>query len=111
MIKLTVLYDTPADVEAFDAHYLGTHVPLAQAVPGIEKVEVTRFLPGPDGSAPRFHIMAELYFADADAMGTALATPRARSSARTWRTSAARPPPTWSAPSPDRHPQPTEGLP
>lgn len=75
MIKLTVLYDAPTDVEAFDAHYLGTHVPLAQAVPGIEKVEVTRFLPGPDGSAPRFHIMAELYFADADAMGAALATP------------------------------------
>ncbi|MBW0089154.1 EthD family reductase [Pseudonocardia sp. KRD-184] len=78
MIKLTVLYDTPADVEAFDAHYLGTHVPLAQAVPGIEKVEVTRFLPGPDGSAPRFHIMAELYFADADAMGAALATPEGK---------------------------------
>lgn len=78
MIKLTVLYDAPTDVEAFDAHYLGTHVPLAQAVPGIEKVEVTRFLPGPDGSAPRFHIMAELYFADADAMGAALATPEGK---------------------------------
>lgn len=78
MIKLTVLYDTPADVEAFDAHYLGTHVPLANAVPGIEKVEVTRFLPGPDGSAPRFHIMAELYFADADAMAAALATPEGK---------------------------------
>ncbi|QJY49707.1 EthD family reductase [Pseudonocardia broussonetiae] len=78
MIKLTVLYDTPADVEAFDAHYLGTHVPLANAVPGIEEVEVTRFLPGPDGSAPRFHIMAELYFADADAMAAALATPEGK---------------------------------
>lgn len=78
MIKLTVLYDTPADVGAFDAHYLGTHVPLANAVPGIEKVEVTRFLPGPDGSAPRFHIMAELYFADADAMAAALATPEGK---------------------------------
>ncbi|GAA1386007.1 EthD family reductase [Pseudonocardia kongjuensis] len=78
MIKLTVLYGTPSDVDAFDAHYLGTHVPLAQRVPGIEKVEVTRFQPGADGAAPEFHLMAELYFADADAMGAALATPEGR---------------------------------
>lgn len=78
MIKLTVLYERPADVEAFDAHYLGTHVPLAKKVPGMERIEVTRFGPGPDGSAPPFHIMAELYFADAAAMQAALGSPEGK---------------------------------
>lgn len=72
MIKLTVLYGTPADVAAFDAHYLGTHVPLARKVPGIQRVEVTRFNPGPDGSPPRYHLLAELYFADAAALQAGL---------------------------------------
>lgn len=78
MIKLTVLYETPADVEAFDAHYMGTHVPLAKAVPGIQRVEVTRFFPGADGSAPRYHLMAELYFPDAEAMQAALGSPEGK---------------------------------
>jgi uncharacterized protein (TIGR02118 family) len=78
MIKLTVLYETPADVAAFDAHYLGTHVPLAREVPGIQRVEVTRFGPGPDGSAPRYHLMAELYFADAQAMQAGLGSDEGR---------------------------------
>jgi len=71
-VKLVVLYEHPADVEKFDAHYLGTHVPLAEALPGIAKVEVTRFGPGPDGSAPSHHLLAELYFPDAETMGAAL---------------------------------------
>lgn len=72
MIRMTVLYEQPTDVEAFDAHYLGTHVPLAQALPEVERVEVVRFSPGPDGNPPQFHLMTGLYFADADAMGRAL---------------------------------------
>lgn len=75
MLKLTVLYDHPADPEAFDRHYFGTHVPLAEKVGGLDRIEVTRFDPGPDGGAPRYHLMAELYFADADTMQRALASP------------------------------------
>jgi uncharacterized protein (TIGR02118 family) len=72
MIKLTVLYDHPEDAEAFDAYYLGTHMPLARKVPGLEKDEVTVFGPGPDGTAPPYHLMTELYFADAAAMGAGM---------------------------------------
>lgn len=78
MIKLTVLYDHPSDVEAFDAHYLGTHVPLARRVPGLERLEVTLFGPGPDGSAPRYHLMAELCFADAEALSAGLGSPEGK---------------------------------
>jgi uncharacterized protein (TIGR02118 family) len=78
MIKLTVLYDIPADIEAFNAHYLGTHVPLARKVPGLAHLEVTMFGPGPDGSPPKYHLMAELSFADATAMQTGLGSPEGK---------------------------------
>ncbi|AWH96310.1 EthD family reductase [Dietzia psychralcaliphila] len=74
MITLTVLYGTPDDVEKFDKHYHETHIPLARAVPGLDDAKVTRFLPGPDGAAPEYHLMAQLMFADADAMGAAMST-------------------------------------
>ncbi|MBB0997510.1 MULTISPECIES: EthD family reductase [Dietzia] len=78
MITLTVLYPTPDDVEKFDEYYIGTHIPLAHKVPGLEDAKVTRFLPGPDGSAPEFHLMAQLFFADAEAMGAAMSTEEGR---------------------------------
>jgi uncharacterized protein (TIGR02118 family) len=75
MVKLTVLYEQPSDVEKFDAHYLGTHVALAHQVPDIERVEFVRYGPGPDGAAPAYHLIAGLYFKDAATMQAALATP------------------------------------
>lgn len=74
MITLTVLYGTPDDAEKFDTYYFGTHIPLANAVPGLESAKVTKFLPGPDGSAPEYYLMAQLAFADADAMGASLSS-------------------------------------
>jgi len=72
MIKLTVLYDRPEDVEAFEAYYMANHVPLARKVPGIQDVEVTLFQPGPDGTLPKYHLMAELSFADPAALQAGL---------------------------------------
>jgi uncharacterized protein (TIGR02118 family) len=37
MVKLTVLYGPPSDPAAFDEYYLGTHVPIADAIPGLPK--------------------------------------------------------------------------
>lgn len=78
MIALTVLYPMPDDVEKFDEYYIGTHIPLALKVPGLADAKVTRFLPGPDGSAPEFHLMAQLFFADAEEMGASMATEEGR---------------------------------
>jgi uncharacterized protein (TIGR02118 family) len=72
VIKLTVLYDRPSDVEAFEAYYMANHVPLARKVPGLNGIEVTLFQPGADGSLPKYHLMAELTFDDAAAMQAAL---------------------------------------
>ncbi len=37
MARLVVIYRRPADVEAFQNHYFGTHIPLAKAMPGFRK--------------------------------------------------------------------------
>lgn len=72
MIKLTVLYDCPSDVKAFETYYTSTHVPLARKVPGLNGIEVTLFQPGLNGSPPKYHLMAELTFDDSAAMQAGL---------------------------------------
>ena len=72
MIKLTVLYEHPADPAAFDAHYLSTHRPLVEALPGLDHFEVSRTQPGADGAAAPYYLIAELYFKDLDVLGAAM---------------------------------------
>jgi uncharacterized protein (TIGR02118 family) len=70
MHRLTVQYFDPADGDAFLAAYRERHVPLAQAVPGVERLTLTT--PRGDG-AP--YLQAELWFADHDAMKAGLSSP------------------------------------
>jgi uncharacterized protein (TIGR02118 family) len=37
MAGLVAIYKKPADVEAFEEHYFGTHIPLAKKMPGFRK--------------------------------------------------------------------------
>jgi uncharacterized protein (TIGR02118 family) len=73
MIKLIALYRKPADSDDFDRHYFGVHLPLVQKYPGVRKVEVTRVTGAPIGET-KFHLMAEMYFDNKDAMDSALAS-------------------------------------
>ena len=61
-LKLSVLYGHPADPAAFEAYYWGTHLPLAAGVPGMGRSEITKGLPGPDGSPPPFYRLFEAWF-------------------------------------------------
>lgn len=74
MIKLIVLYGTPADPAAFDAHYRNTHIPLAAKIPGLRRMEVSN-IGSLDGSTPQYHLQAELYFDDQNALMSALGSP------------------------------------
>jgi uncharacterized protein (TIGR02118 family) len=74
-VKIVVLYTHPADPEAFDRHYLGTHVPLVNAIPGLLRNETGRFGSALDGGEPTYYRIAELYFADEAAMQAAFTTP------------------------------------
>jgi uncharacterized protein (TIGR02118 family) len=61
MVKLVALYKKPADVDAFEQHYAQIHIPLVEKIPGIRKIEWTRFLASPQGAAP-YYMMYEMYF-------------------------------------------------
>ena len=78
MMKLTVLYTPPSDLEAFEAHYLAEHLPLAAAIPGLVRAETSLCVATPDGSPLPYHRIAELYFDDADSLGAGFATEQGR---------------------------------
>lgn len=71
MVKLVALYKKPANVAAFEKHYSEVHKPLVNKMPGLRKVEVSRFYGSPTGE-PEFYLMAEMYFDDKAAMMAAL---------------------------------------
>jgi len=74
MVKVTVLYGHPKDDAAFEDYYAETHIPLALKIPNVTRFEFTRFLPDPNGGAPVYYRMAELYFADTMLLSAALAS-------------------------------------
>lgn len=81
MIKGTVLYGHPKDTGAFESYYSQTHLPLVAKTQGMTKAEYTKFLPNPDGSAPAYYRMAELYFAGPAEMQQALGSPEGQAMA------------------------------
>lgn len=74
MVKLVAIYTTPEDGAAFENHYKEVHTPLVKKMPGLKKLEVTRFFGAPQGE-PRYHMMAEMYFENKDALFAAVKSP------------------------------------
>jgi uncharacterized protein (TIGR02118 family) len=74
MIKLTVLYPRPSDPEKFDTHYCGTHMPLADKLPGLVRSEVVKVSGGLDGSPAPYYIQTDLVFESTDALMAAFGT-------------------------------------
>jgi uncharacterized protein (TIGR02118 family) len=74
-LKLSVLYGHPSDPAAFEAHYHGSHLPLAGAIPGLGRSEVSKGLPGPDGSVPPFYRMFEAWFDSPSHLAAVRSTP------------------------------------
>lgn len=73
MARVVMMYRTPKDTVAFDAHYFETHVPLARLLPGLRKYEIVQ---GEVIDNPQFHLMATFHFDDAGAAEWALASPQ-----------------------------------
>ncbi|HKB31723.1 MAG TPA: EthD family reductase [Streptosporangiaceae bacterium] len=71
-VKLVVLYTRPDDCDAFDRHYLGTHIPLSNKLPGVQRVETGRLVSALDGGEQTFYRVTELYFADQTALEAAV---------------------------------------
>ena len=73
MHRLTISYSEPADPAAFDADYREGHVPLAAKLPGLRRFLLSRPRALGPGETP--HLVAELWFDDADALTAALRSP------------------------------------
>jgi uncharacterized protein (TIGR02118 family) len=75
MYRLSVLYGVPNDPIAFDSYYRNIHVPLARQMHGLSRWTITRLLdPGNDPNRP-YHLIADLYTPDQQAMERILASP------------------------------------
>jgi uncharacterized protein (TIGR02118 family) len=75
MVKFVVMYGQPEDPAAFDEHYASTHVPLVEKIPNLRRFEAGKVLGTPDGSAPPFYYLAELWFDDAAALESSFGSP------------------------------------
>jgi len=62
--KIVVLYPSPKDVSAFERAYVQDHAPMVTPAnfKGLTRFVASRIVGTPDGSAPPFHRIAELYF-------------------------------------------------
>jgi uncharacterized protein (TIGR02118 family) len=81
MTKFVALFKKPEEVEEFDTYFVSEVVPLLKTLPGLQKLETTRIQGAPFGDS-KFHLMAELYFADRHSMDLALASSEGKAIAK-----------------------------
>lgn len=67
MFKVVAIWSAPADIDGFEQHYLGVHVPKARQVPHLRGLELVRTDKGLEGAPPGFYRLAVLEF---DSEGT-----------------------------------------
>ncbi|MCI0182570.1 MAG: EthD family reductase [Acidibacillus sp.] len=77
MVKMVVLYKQPENSELFDEKYFGEHLELNAMTPGIVRSEISRFF-DLRGGQTEYYVMAEVYFADRDALLFALKSPESK---------------------------------
>jgi uncharacterized protein (TIGR02118 family) len=81
MARMVVIYRTPKDPAAFDAHYFGVHIPLAKKLPGLLKYEVSRRPILTPAGDPEPYLIGTLYFDDLASIRRAFATPEGQACA------------------------------
>jgi uncharacterized protein (TIGR02118 family) len=74
MVRVLVLYNTPADPEAFDRYYEQSHIPLAKQLPGLLRYTVSKGVT-PLGGDAKYYLVAELDFESPGAMQAAFSSP------------------------------------
>jgi len=77
-VKITITFGEPTDPAAFERHYLETHAPLVQALPGLRAYEYGRALTNFDGSPPDAFWVVSLTFDDEEAMHASFASATGR---------------------------------
>ena len=74
--KLLVFYNVPeADQALFDQQYFETHVPLAEKMPGLRGMEVSRKPKNMMGGPSPYYLIVTLVFDDMAALKAAMSSP------------------------------------
>ena len=74
MVKLTVLFGHPEDLEAFEAYYTNHHLSLAAKIPNVQRFESGK-VHAADAGKPPYHRIAELWFENPEQLGEAVSSP------------------------------------
>jgi uncharacterized protein (TIGR02118 family) len=71
LFKFTILYYRVDDEPKLESFFSSTNVPLAEQLPGLVKIEVSR-ITGKPGGGSRFHLAYSLYFATPESFRLAI---------------------------------------
>jgi uncharacterized protein (TIGR02118 family) len=82
MVKLTVLYGHPEDLNAFEDYYENTHMPLAQKIPNVQRIDLGKVIATPDGSEPPYYRTADLWFENMDQLQSSMGSPEGQETAQ-----------------------------
>jgi uncharacterized protein (TIGR02118 family) len=75
MYKVTVLYEHPQDEVFFEKYFKEQHLPIAQKMPGVSRIEITKFQSSADGGKPEYYRMAEIFFSNKSVMEETMGSP------------------------------------
>ena len=75
MYLLYAVWSHPEDIESFEQYYESIHAPKAAAIPGLQRLVLTRTSDALGEEPSPFHRIAELWFEDRAALDAALESP------------------------------------
>jgi len=81
MARILVLYNQPADPDAFDRYYFETHIPIAGKIPGLRSCTVSSGSVGLIAGGQPAHLVAELEFDTMADLQSAMASPEGQATA------------------------------
>jgi len=81
MPRLIVLYNTPEDTDAFEAHYRDVHMPIVSRYPNLRGTRLSK-LAGVGGREAAYYLMAEMVFDTAADLDEALSSEPGAASAK-----------------------------
>lgn len=80
-VKVVVLYGQPTDPAAFERYYRETHMPIAERIPNLRRVELGKVLGTPAGGPAPYYRQAELWFDDLDQLREGMGSEQGRAAA------------------------------
>lgn len=81
MAQLVVIYKTPKDPAAFDAHYRDKHIPIAKKIPGLKRYDISNGAVASPAGESGVHLVAVLHFESVGAIQAAFGSPEGQAAA------------------------------